>query len=390
MDTEEINAFALPGGFMFLNRGLIEAADNEAELAGVMAHEMAHVALRHGTNQASKAYLAQAGFGILGGLLGNGGTGQIIEAIGGFGLNALFLKFSRSAETQADVLGTQILARAGYDPMAMVTFFNKLRNESGDRSGVEQFFSDHPSPGDRAERVQEEIRLIGGVDRRSPVGNFHQIQARLDRLPPAPDRKLAENRGRYPTGGNSPEVPSRRFDVFEAKSGLFRIAYPDNWVANPDPQGYGVTIVPRGGVVATGQGRQEIIEGVIINHYAPFEDRLRSRFQRPEDSSTILREATDDLVHQILRSNSYLEVSDDSWRRGTLDERSSLSVQLSGISPVTGEREEVKVFTRLLPDNHVIYTIFIAPSREFSELGTTFERMLSSLDVRDVGVTHGR
>ncbi len=108
---------------MDLNRGLIEAADSEAELAGVMAHELSHVALRHGTNQASKAYLAQAGFGILGGLLGSGGTRQIIEAIGGFGLNALFLEFSRSAETQADVLGTQILAGAGRtDPMAMVSF----------------------------------------------------------------------------------------------------------------------------------------------------------------------------------------------------------------------------------------------------------------------------
>jgi hypothetical protein len=143
-------------------------------------------------------------------------------------------------------------------------------------------------------------------------------------------------------------------------------------------------------VIATGQGRQEIIEGVIVNHYAPFEDRLRSRFQRPQDTSTILREATDDLVHQMLRSNPYLEVSDDSWRRGTIDEKSSISVQLSGISSVTSEREEVKLFTRLLPDNHVIYAIFIAPSREFSELGTTFDKMLSSLDVRDVGVTHGR
>ncbi|MEO8349268.1 MAG: M48 family metalloprotease, partial [Acidobacteriota bacterium] len=116
VNAADINAFALPGGPTYVTRGLIESVPGEAELAGVIAHEIAHVALRHGTNNASKAYLAQAGIGILGGVLGGGGgaTGQIIQAVGGLGLNALFLKFSRSAETQADIVGTQMLAKAGY------------------------------------------------------------------------------------------------------------------------------------------------------------------------------------------------------------------------------------------------------------------------------------
>src|SRR5512145_324867 len=107
VNASEINAFALPGGPMYVNRGLFEAARSEAELASVLAHEMAHVALRHGTHQASKAYLGQAGLGILGGLLGkNGGnTSQIVSAVGGLGMNALFLKFGRDAEYQADQLG---------------------------------------------------------------------------------------------------------------------------------------------------------------------------------------------------------------------------------------------------------------------------------------------
>ena len=187
VNTAEVNAFALPGGFMFLNRGLIEAADNEAELAGVMAHEMAHVALRHGTNQASKAYLAQAGFGLLGGLLGRSGTSQMIQTIGGFGMNAVFLKFSRKAEEQADIVGTQILARAGYDPMAMADFFEKLRDEAGrDPNRLERFFSDHPAPVQRVNRVEQEIRLLGTPHRRRPVGNFKSIQRRLKALPPPP------------------------------------------------------------------------------------------------------------------------------------------------------------------------------------------------------------
>ena len=133
MNASEINAFSLPGGPMYVNRGLFEAARSEAELAAVLAHEMAHVALRHGTHQASKAYLGQAGLGILGGLLGKNGknTAQIVSAVGGLGLNAAFLKFSRDDEYQADQVGAEIMAGAGYDPVAMATFFELLRGEQG-------------------------------------------------------------------------------------------------------------------------------------------------------------------------------------------------------------------------------------------------------------------
>jgi len=188
-NLSDVNAFALPGGFMYINRGLIEAAEDEAELAGVMAHEMAHVALRHGTNQASKAYLAQAGLGILGGLLGGGqgGTSQIIESVGGFGLNAVFLKFSRSAEEQADIVGAQTLAEAGYDPRAMVTFFEKMRELSGGDPGkFEAFFSTHPPPSGRARRIEEEIAMMGRIRPVGSVGNWREVQKQLRSLAAAP------------------------------------------------------------------------------------------------------------------------------------------------------------------------------------------------------------
>ncbi len=159
VNSSEINAFSLPGGPMYVNRGLVEAARSEAELAGVLAHEMSHVALRHGTHQASKAYLGQAGLGILGGLLGKNGnsTAQIVNAVGGLGLNAVFLKFSRDAEYQADQLGAQIMAGAGYNPVAMATLFELLRSEQGrDPGKVERFFSSHPPPADREARIREQ------------------------------------------------------------------------------------------------------------------------------------------------------------------------------------------------------------------------------------------
>src|SRR5262245_55269085 len=166
VNAAEINAFALPGGQIYVNRATIEAAQNEAELAGVIAHEISHVALRHGTHQASKAYLAQAGLGVLGGLLGNGSAGAIIGAVGGLGLNTLFLKYSREADTQADVLGAQIMARAGYDPLNLARFFETLQREAGrNPSGLEKFLSDHPAPADRTQRIEKEAALIKNFSR---------------------------------------------------------------------------------------------------------------------------------------------------------------------------------------------------------------------------------
>ncbi|HSR53710.1 MAG TPA: M48 family metallopeptidase [Acidobacteriota bacterium] len=372
VNSSQINAFALPGGFMYINRGLIEAASSEAELAGVMAHEISHVALRHGTNQASKAYLAQAGLGLLGGLLGDGGSsGQIIQAVGGFGLNTLFLKFSRSAEKKADILGAQILANAGYDPMEMVDFFETLRRQGGDVSGIEQFFSSHPSPENRAERVREEVQLIGQVRERRPVGGFSQIQNRLEQMPEAPAPQRAGDSGQGTPG--QIERPSSRFETYRADSDLFAIGHPENWKAFPNRQGTGVTIVPQGGVVQTSQERQDIIYGVIVSHYDPFADRYRSR------RSVSLRDATEDLVHQLLRSNSYLEVDQRSLQRDRLDGNTALSLVLEGISPVTRQSERVTLFSTRLEDGHILYFLFIAPESDYRSLGSTFERMLSSV-----------
>src|SRR3954470_18448443 len=160
VNASDINAFALPGGFVYVNRGVLDQARNEGEVAGVLAHEISHVSLRHGTHQASKAYLAQAGIGILGGILG-GKVGQqtadIINTVGGIGLNALFLKYSRDLESQADVRGAQILAATGYSPADMVSFFHTL--ERVDTSKKTNWLSDHPAPPDRIARIEKEAAM---------------------------------------------------------------------------------------------------------------------------------------------------------------------------------------------------------------------------------------
>src|SRR5690242_14893729 len=156
VNDKAINAFALPGGYVFVNRGAIEAADNESQLAAVMAHELSHVLLRHGTNQATKAEAAEGFLGIAGGIFGGSTGGAVLTKLGAFAAGGVLLRYSRTAESQADVMGTQVLYDSGYDPRAMAQFFEKLEAETKGKNPPE-FFSDHPNPEHRVERVDEEI-----------------------------------------------------------------------------------------------------------------------------------------------------------------------------------------------------------------------------------------
>jgi Zn-dependent protease with chaperone function len=389
VNASDINAFSLPGGYMYVNRGLIEAARSEPELAAVLAHEMAHVALRHGTHQASKAYMTQAGIGILGGLLGRGGNpSQIFQVLGGLGMNAMFLKFSRDDEYQADTVGAQIMARADYDPRAMADFFQILRNEQrSNPSRMAQFFSDHPAPADRETRIRQEAQRIGAVASSREVGGFAQVQAQLRGMGRAPsmqeiargqvprnDGSRNAGNGTYAPAGQI-EPPSSRLATYRQRDGFFSIQYPDNWRPYQPDNGYGVTIVPNGGVVDTGNGQQSIIYGVIVNHYDPFQARNSRR-------AATLDEATQDIVSQMTQSNAYLR-SNGSRRRETIAGAPALSQVLSGRSPVTGEEERVTVFTRELPDGHVIYSLFIAPGREYATMAPVFSQMVRTLQVND-------
>ena len=191
VNSAAINAFALPGGYVYIDRGVIQAASNEAELAGVMAHETAHVALRHGTSQASKAYVAEIPAALLSGWLGNNSSlgSTIVQMTTGFVMNSVFLKYSRDDESQADILGTQILYDSGYDPRALARFFETIEAKS--KSQPIEFFSDHPNPDHRIERVMEEVTKLGGPPSgyKEDSPQFHEIQKYVDKLPPPPKQQ---------------------------------------------------------------------------------------------------------------------------------------------------------------------------------------------------------
>lgn len=400
VNASDINAFALPGGPVYINRGIIENARNEGEVAGVMAHEIAHVALRHGTHQASKAYAAQAGLSILGGLLGGKvgqNTANVLNTVGGIGMNVLFLKFSRELETQADIRGAQILAASGYTPLDMVSFFQTL--SSADKSKKATFLSDHPAPPDRISRIQKEASLLKVTSNpTSNVAELSRIKADLrasgnaptmadiarNAPPTSTGRQRSTNRS---TTGSVVQVdpPSSSMSSYTSRSGVYRIAFPSNWKVYEDSS-IGVTIAPEGGIGEVG-GKTEVVYGAIISHYNPFGNVSSSRSLRGSgggySGDVTLQQATNDLIAQIRQGGPHLRLISGSGQQFNLDGRTALAASLRGTNPNTRLDERVTLVTRQLEDGHLIYLLFVTPERDSSRYTSVLQSMVNSMQVDD-------
>ena len=400
VNDRTINAFALPGGPVYINRGVIEAAENEAQLAAVMAHETSHVALRHGTNQASKAYLAQFPLALLGGVMGRNSGGAMLAQLGaGFAANSLFLKYSRNAESQADILGAQILYDSGYDPRAMAQFFQAIQARSG--SGrTSEFFSNHPNPENRAGRVHQEVQKLGGSRNLSnDSAEFQEIKRylqgqsfqgapmggdddrpRLERAPGSGDRGQS---------GTQPEPrPSSRSTSFE--NSAFAMQHPDDW------QVYGqgdaaIRIMPSRGSVDNGRGNPAMAFGVLVGLYESQPDSYgqpsqsegygQSSERSPGDAGSrrLLEQSTERLVAELLRSNPGMQIT---GRQGDIrvDGQRAVSTYLSSDSPLGG-RETDWLVTVQRPQG-LLFFVFVAPDRDFQTLDGAFQSMLDSVRLR--------
>lgn len=393
INASDINAFALPGGYIYLNRGIIENARNEGEVAGVLAHEIAHVSLRHGTQQASKAYAAQAGLQILGGLLGGrvgNNTAQILSTVGGVGLNALFLKYSRDFETQADIRGSQILSASGYTPADMVSFFRLL--EATNPAKKTTWTSTHPAPPDRISRIERERQLLN--EPASPTQNTQQlasIKSTLRGYGSAPtSAQIAQNTTNNPprtssSGGSIGRVPapSSSWRQYSNRGGAYSIAYPSNWRVY-DSGGFGATIAPEGGV-GTVSGRSEVVYGVIVNHYVPSGNASRNSLRSTGDVT--LESATNDLIAQVRQASPHLSVISGSGQQIALDGRTALAASLRGRNPNTRIDERVTVVTRALPDGDLMYLVFVTPEAEVRNYSGVLNRIVESVAVAE-GARH--
>jgi hypothetical protein len=401
VNASDINAFALPGGFIYVNRGVIDQASNEGELAGVVAHEISHAALRHGTHQASKAYLAQAGISILGGILGGHvgeGAAQIINTVGGIGLNAVFLKYSRDLETQADVRGAQIMAASGYNPRDMVSFFQKL--ERVDTARKTNWLSDHPAPPDRISRIQKEQQMLS-VSGSAPenVAELQSVQGHLRGYGASPTsgqiaRQAATTptRGRATNGGMASggsaainvEAPSSSMKTYANPTRLYSVSIPSNWQVYQQGNS-GATFAPQGGI-GTANGQSDVVVGAIINHYDPFGNAQGNGLRGTSSGggymgNVTLQDATDDLLATVQRSSPYLQVVSGSKKQLRVNGGTALSAALRGRDPNTNLDERITVVTRQLSDEHLIYMLFITPERDASRYSSVLNTMVSSLQV---------
>jgi beta-barrel assembly-enhancing protease len=393
IQQKEINAFALPGGPIFINIGTIQAADNEAELAGVMAHEMSHVYMQHSAKQAPKAEWANI-IGALGGLFGGSTAGTLARLGIQLGAGSLLLRYSRKDEAQADAVGAIIMYKAGFNPEAMADFFEKLEKQGG--GGGPQFLSDHPNPGNRRQAIQREIRdwppkrylttsdaflrvkqeasntksyTAQQIADGAKSGQWAQQNRQSGAIPP--NLPVSDNQG---TGGAPAPAtmqnvsysqirPSGNFKRYDHQ--VFSILYPDNWQVKSDQST--VTIAPPAAVT---QGA--VAYGVVIGG-------------AQDQNASSLDQATQDLVQNLEQSNPGLRASGNA-QPINVNGVEGRSVTLTGNSPIQEngrplpERDWLVTVPR--PQSGLLYLVFIAPEKYFEQLRPTYQRMLDSLQVR--------
>jgi beta-barrel assembly-enhancing protease len=375
VNLKDINAFALPGGPMFVNRGMFAAASTEGEVAGVMAHELSHVLLRHGTANATKAQGFQLGAlaGAIAGAVIGGGVGQIISQGSQFGLGTWLLKYSRDYEKQADLLGAQIMARAGYDPRDLARMFETIQKEGN--GAPPQWLSSHPNPGNRSQYIADEASKLKIAPRPNQSG-FTSVKSRFDTLPPAKsmadlERVAGEGGGR---GGEAPASvgtigepvpqPSRQYRT--ARGGdLFQVSVPTNWTAVSSNNS--VKFVPQNGYGSVRGGQTVLTHGVQLGI--------------ARASSRDLRQATDSLIRAFVEGNPDMRQSGDAVAV-RISNRSGIGTPLVGRSALGGT-ERVSVYTTLLADGNLFYYLTVVPEDEAPTYNAAFDRVGQSIRLND-------
>ncbi len=402
VNSSDINAFALPGGEIFVNLGTVQAATDEAQLAGVMAHEISHVVQRHSTcNQARQqvpSILAGLG-GALADIFLPGAAGAIAqEGISSFA-GLTFLRMSRDDEKQADLMGTDILYDAGYDPRALPQFFETIQAKYG--SGGAQLLSDHPNPGNRIGYVMDEVRSLPpktNVVKDSP--QFEAMHAVADKMhadtaeeikagkwkskqPPLPAEAVAASAagssaatpqtGSANTQQASPLSstvnwhPSSAMNTFTHS--LYSVRYPQNWNMSGSTQA-SVTIAPDGGIGTDANGQAATAYGVIIDRY-------------PGQGS--LQQQTDALIQGIEQNNPGMSEATDA-KNMSVNHRQGRSIEFISNSPLSTASQQVHerdwLVTVQRPDGSLSYLIFIAPEKDFNNLRPTFRNILNSFTVK--------
>jgi Zn-dependent protease with chaperone function len=363
VQEKSINAFALPGGPMFVHTGLIAAADSEAQMAGVLAHELSHVSLRHGVAGSSKQSLISSlgaiGGAIAGGFLG-GGLGELAAQGAQVGSQAWATKYSRSAESEADLLGSYVMAKAGYNPLELGTFFGKLEKEmGGDPGKVSQWFSSHPNPGNRNVAIQQQAPYMAQGPYTASEGDLATMRQMVASLP----------KDRVPGGGlktvpaNSPAPDFQASQTYrQVNAGALAMSVPDNWLAGNDQENAQVIVLPDGGAVE-GVG---IGAGIMIGKF------------QPKQAKT-LQEAHEELLQTLIQQNQGQLKPETQPQVQKVDGHSGLISVMSSPSPYQKDKEHDYVVS-VGVQNQLIYMIFIGPGIALVAAGA---RLLQGAAIRE-------
>ena len=374
VNVREINAFALPGGPMYLNRGMIEAARTQGEVASVIAHEISHVALRHGTAQATKATKYEIGAlvgAVVGSIIG-GNVGSAVSQGTQFGLGTAFLRFSREFERQADLLGSHLMAASGYDPLEMASMFKTIEKQGGSwRAAV-------------AERPSESGRSLHRHHTRSQAARGARPGPRHAARSPGRRRDCARWRRRRPPkrrrrrrGRSRPApVPDERLDPGRvAPPSSTYTAYTEGDLFRSACHRTGAScraarLSPSRPTAPTATQTGRVSSLTVWRSGLPVTRRMTCA-PRPTSSSPRWRAPT------------RISVGPPATTRATIGGRQGLRTVISNVSDATGQQERIAVFTVLLRDANLFYALGVAPRERFADYEATFRRVVGSIQFMD-------
>jgi Zn-dependent protease with chaperone function len=374
VNEPSINAFALPGGPMYVHTGLLQAAETEGEVTGVLAHEMSHVALRHGAAQMGKQQTWGTVFGLAGAALGSVTAGsdgncgmlcQVGQMGAGIGGNSLLMKFSRGYERDADLNGARMMAWAGYDPIGLPTFFEKLEAKMGSSAepkGLALWMSSHPATGNRVQYVSQDIQFYPKRDYTSSTGSFPRVKQIVAGLPapkPKPAALILAKQGATPRT-NLPK------DFKDYQANGFAIGYPGSWGVGQAKAGSSLFMAPQGGVVE-GKSGAELLFGGMLDYYVP----------AGGSASIRLDATTNEFLEGLRKGDTNLRTGQS--QSATVGGHTALQTRITTRTSSQQEPDQIISLYTVARDAGLWFLVLAAPASRASEVEPMFKQIVETV-----------